>query len=146
MKKASEYPDTVDHIFINKNWKLQTIYTRDGTSKYMTRLVLGKLRFHLFHRGDEDEHLHDHPWAFWTFPLTSYVEETPERRRNLVPAFSLSFRPATYKHRVLGPNNPDDKKILTIVWTDTSKTPNPWGFFVGGKKIPPADYVNGIRT
>ena len=41
----------------------------------MTRLWLGRLRMHIFHRGDKDPDCHDHPWDFVTFPLTSYVEE-----------------------------------------------------------------------
>lgn len=43
--------------------------------KYMTRIWVGRLRLHIFHRGDRDLDHHDHPWDFWTFPFTSYVEE-----------------------------------------------------------------------
>ena len=46
-----------------------TIIT-DG-SKYMTRVWFGRLRVHVFYRGDADADPHDHPWDFWTFPLTS---------------------------------------------------------------------------
>lgn len=99
-----------------------TIYGVDGehSTPYMTRLWVGRLRLHIFHRGDEDPDPHDHPWDFWTFPLTPYVEEIalPARdtycegdplpalryytARVVVRAFNWAFRPAEYTHRVLG--------------------------------------------
>ncbi len=101
-----------------------TIYGADGEHEapYMTRLWIGRLRLHIFHRGDNDPDCHDHPWGFWTFPLTSYVEEvaTPDGRGltymealflgtdryklhlQVVPAFRWSYRPATHTHRVIG--------------------------------------------
>lgn len=86
----------------------------------MTRIWIGRLRLHIFWRGDGDPDCHDHPWDFWTFPLTPYVEEVanyqrdtitpgePERpkryfyTKEVVPRFRWSFRPAEYTHRVLG--------------------------------------------
>lgn len=104
-----------------------TIFDRQGKgTALMTRYWIGRLRLHIFYRGDADQDCHDHPWDFWTFPLTPYVEEvvtrttpwpatvvdTPEGLRfvpieydktfKVVPAFRLSFRPATYVHRVMG--------------------------------------------
>jgi len=101
-----------------------TIFDDAGNSRtpYMTRVWIGRLRLHVFHRGDNDPDHHDHPWDFWTFPLTSYVEEVavpdikglsymealfcgPERyklHRQIVRAFRLSYRPAIHCHRVLG--------------------------------------------
>ncbi len=101
-----------------------TIYGAEGDhdTPYMTRIWFGRLRLHIFHRGDADPDCHDHPWDFWTFPLTSYVEEVatadmkgvvplealllpPERyqlHRQVVRAFRLSYRPATHCHRVIG--------------------------------------------
>lgn len=54
-----------------------TIYGKDGehATPYMTRYWIGRLRLHVFHRPDADEDCHDHPWGFYTFPFTSYVEE-----------------------------------------------------------------------
>ncbi len=96
-----------------------TIYGADGDhdTPYMTRIWFGRLRLHIFHRGDADPDCHDHPWDFWTFPLTSYVEEvatpspykfhsgTPyehDLHRQVVLAFRLTYRPATHCHRVIG--------------------------------------------
>lgn len=101
----------------------RTIYGADGEHRtpYLTQICLGRLRLHIFHRGDADPDAHDHPWDFWTFPLTAYVEEVairslddrpydpwePHRAsyrlvRQVVPAFRWSFRPAEHTHRVLG--------------------------------------------
>ena len=105
---------------------LHTIYGDDDGRRtpYMTRAWVGRLRLHIFHRGDADPDHHDHPWDFWTFPLTSYVEEVvdhdvaalarsagfspaikpdaPVFARRVVRAFRLQHRPATYCHRVIG--------------------------------------------
>ncbi len=98
-------------------WK-NRIYGRNNEhdTVYMTRFWLGRLRLHVFWRGDYDPDHHDHPWGFWTFPLRSYVEDVVIRRfdpvsgmevpsrttRQVVPAFKLQYRPATHTHRVLG--------------------------------------------
>lgn len=101
----------------------------EESTRYMTRIWFGRLRLHIFHRPDNDFDPHDHPWDFWTFPFTSYVEEVTvddgvvhggytetgmrrfdvpdgqhcyDRYQQVVPAFRWSFRPATHTHRVLG--------------------------------------------
>jgi hypothetical protein len=113
---------------------IQTIYGADGEhdTPYLTRVVLGRLRLHIFHRGDADPDPHSHPWGFWTFPLTSYREQVtvvakaendyadlpaalahltppyPEmhdiivRFEQVVTAFRWWYRPASHTHRVLG--------------------------------------------
>lgn len=108
-----------------------TIYgAEDGEKQtpYMVRYWIGRLRFHIFYRGDADPDCHDHPWDFWTFPLTPYVEEvlapklvamvrdksevfkesticpsnSKVRYRQVVPRLKITFRPGTHAHRVLG--------------------------------------------
>lgn len=96
---------------------IQTIHgdEEERRTPYMTRVWFGRLRFHIFHRGDADPDCHDHPWDFWTFPLTSYVEEVAEHvwmsgplpmqyhlRRHVIRAFRLHYRPASHCHRVIG--------------------------------------------
>lgn len=109
-----------------------TIYGADGEHEtpYMTRFWIGRLRLHIFHRGDADPDCHDHPWDFTTFPLRSYVEEVLEERvetrwgtdpatneafkiertyfirhTQVVKAFRFHFRKAEHRHRVLGALN-----------------------------------------
>lgn len=123
-----------------------TIYGAEGehTTPYMTRIWIGHLRLHVFHRGDADPDPHDHPWDFWTFPLTPYVEEVAYKRlcgrdangaleynyrlrSEIVDSFRWSYRPATYCHRVLGRYERDHSeaiygpkvvpgRIVTLVW------------------------------
>ena len=128
------------------------LYGVDGEYRtpYMTRLSIGRLRLHIFHRGDADPDCHDHPWDFWTFPLTSYVEEVVRKRvltgsgwsymdgpqetvpggeitvyRQVVPAFQWSFRPAVHTHRVLGRYDRDTSFAAIR------------GAFVAGGSLPP---------
>lgn len=125
-----------------------TIYGVDGehSTPYMTRIWLGRLRLHIFYRGDADPDCHDHPWDFWTLPLTPYVEEVatpdtkglsymealfcgPERyklHRQVVRAFRLSYRPATHCHRVIGRYNGQD------LWDYPGRVP-------GSEPIPQTD-------
>lgn len=123
------------------------IYGKEGEyhTPYMTRYWIGRLRLHIFYRGDLDPDCHDHPWDFWTFPLTSYVEEVAygdkgvySTQFEVVKAFRLHFRPATHTHRVIGRYQRDHseaiygpavahgKRIVTIVWR--SKKRRNWGF------------------
>lgn len=155
---------------------MNTICGEDG-SPYMTRVWFWGLRLHVFHRPDLDEDTHDHPWDFWTFPIWppgGYVEEvvnpmltdamaernlyaghwsgnhSSDRSLQVVPAFRLSYRPATHCHRVLGAHDPrgdilaadatvdhfdtnvaspgvdPDRKIITLVWR--GKANRNWGF------------------
>ncbi len=126
---------------------------KDDDNAYMTRWWLGRLRFHIFHREDLDDDPHDHPWGFWTFPLTSYVEEVLATwpsdlrlERQIVRRFRWHRRSAEHCHRVLGaldtnpvprylsgevsePYAPVDagKKVKTIVWR--LKPGRKWGFW-----------------
>lgn len=132
-----------------------------GTA-YMTRLWIGRLRLHIFHRGDTDPDCHDHPWDFWTFPLTPYVEEVAEqhpdgrwrKRCQAVDALRWHFRPAEHSHRVLGrlmrgfwmlPDEVRPGRIVTIVWI--SKPRRKWGFLkIRGRQscwVPWREYIHG---
>lgn len=120
-------------------------------SLYLWRLHLtpftpwGSVMLHVFRRGDQDRAPHDHPWDFWTLPLThSYFEmvcgsnnlETP----TIVPRWKWSFRPAEYRHRVCYPAGKHEDvqdfvdkhtwkgwPMVTLVVTTTRK--RTWGFW-----------------
>jgi len=121
--------------------RLATFWGRQKT-KYLSRLHLPRgYKLQVFHRGDEDPDPHDHPWDFWTFPLVSYYEEvwsedyvtarlTP--RINFVRRGRWHYRPAEYRHRVLGrlprPQPGVPQRILTIIRTSPER--RQWGFWV----------------
>lgn len=134
-----------------RTWFGKHVVTDENGSPYMLRYWIGRLRLHVFYRGDHDPDPHDHPWDFWTFPLTSYIEEVvhpysagsvwgqPPRishvfvSRQIVRAFRLHYRPATHCHRVLGKldesrlrSEVGEGKIITIVWR--GKMGREWGF------------------
>lgn len=89
-------------------YRREKIYGRDSTTLYMDRRIfLNRIRYHVFHRGDEDEEPHDHPFNFVTFPLNNYVERVYDPyvdawTERVVNRFSLHWRPAEFAHRVLG--------------------------------------------
>jgi hypothetical protein len=131
-------------------------YAGEGGTPYLTRTTWGRARLHVFHRGDSDPDPHDHPWAFWTFPLTSYVEEVTERagdawtvRRGVVRALRAHHRPATHLHRVLGRWSGTGEEVLetgriyTLVLS--SGGDRAWGFLKARDGVrcwtPWADYI-----
>lgn len=138
-----------------KTWRFGASLDCLGTPEcpYMKRLILWlgpvNLRLHKFYRSDQDEALHDHPWWFVTFPLTSYKEwvplppglsAKPELSGNLlsehgdrilqdVKRFRFHYRPAEYRHAVVV-----DKPGYTIVLAGM-KTRS-WGFWQGSVFTP----------
>lgn len=100
----------------------------------------GKLKVHLFHRGDMEKAWHDHPADFWTFPLTSYVEQPfdtetklPQPYR-LVRRFRLHKRKAEFAHRLIGKAvGPHGIDINGRIWTLVFEKHNHrrWGFWTG---------------
>lgn len=140
--------------------KTYTIYGVEGEHQtpYMTRLVLGRLRFHIFWRGDADPDPHDHPWGFWTFPFVTYEEEVTAGvednlalaeflgldpgvfvTRNIVKRFRIHYRPPEHTHRVIGavrettgPDDPFRKWEPTgkpiVTIVWTEKVSREWGF------------------
>lgn len=112
------------------------------TTVYQSRVLVGRARLHVFHRGDVDPYPHDHAWPFWTFPLVGYLEEVhePDGRvlvRQVLP-FQVHYRPAEYRHRVLGPLS-GKGKIVTLVWRGAKS--RQWGFWIDGEHVPGNVYV-----
>lgn len=132
---------------------------------YMTRFWFWRFRVHIFHRGDKDQDCHDHPWDFWTFPLTSYVEEVlhPVRQARLTKAepppdkffrslqvverFRLHYRPAEHCHRVLGAWSGRYESYSMFTGENLTKRPVPGSKpqIAPGKKIVTLVYQSGVR-
>jgi hypothetical protein len=123
-----------------------TVETRGVGEPYQTVVKFGSwgLRIHIFWRGDADADCHDHPADFWTFPLTSYVEEyrIPGHTltyKRVVRAFRLHRRRAEFAHRLLGrwtgateyDGSPQidwetHEPVVSLVWW--GKKRREWGF------------------
>ena len=78
-------------------------------NRVFSRLQVGNLHLQIVHKSAKlDQAFHDHPYDWWEFPLTPYVEEVltfgPPRNivKQIVPALLPSFRYAEHKHRVCG--------------------------------------------
>lgn len=135
-----------DDVTTKQWYGTNVVYGAEGDhdTPYMRRIWIGRLRLHIFFRGDADPDPHDHPWDFWTFPLHSYVEDVTtcdpqgrySTRREVVARWRLHYRPATHTHRVLGRYKPSERRvprrdvgpgrIVTIVWRGGSE--RKWGF------------------
>lgn len=108
------------------------IHTNDDL--YLTRYscaLAPRYFLHVFHRGDSDPDPHDHPWAFDTLPLTSYVEEVWRNgtlTQNLVLAGRWHQREASYCHRVIGPHwKPKVGRLMVNTYNATMRRDQmPW--------------------
>jgi hypothetical protein len=121
-----------------------------------------RLYLHKFYRGDEDPHMHDHPWDFTSLILTQgYWEEVPGfsglpdekytrfdstygadgdyRYRYFFPRFSLLHRLAEHKHRVI---LKDSTPVWTLVLTEPKR--RKWGFWIRDTFCPWKNYHAGI--
>jgi len=123
-----------------------------GAERYLDRYIVyllgGTLRLHKFWRGDDQRAPHDHPWWFITFPFRSYLEEywTPVSewdgkgpyhsydwrsdwvsRLRVVKAWRFHFRPAKFRHIVIGRADGSKKPFWTLVIS--GGVSNAWGFW-----------------
>lgn len=115
-------------------WEHSTVMNKDSNGRwaipYLERWIVycGRLSFrvHRFWKKDDDRAPHDHPWWFITIPLRAYQEivwNGSVRYFNEVWPLRPSFRPATYRHMVTGPEFP--------VWTFviSGGVSRMWGFW-----------------
>lgn len=109
---------------------------------YLDRFILyigtGTLRLHKFYRGDDVRAPHDHPWWFYTFPLTSYTEQVFSKTYSpgdpwtgavrTVKRFRFHFRPSAFRHYVIGRADGKKKPFWTFVISGSRE--RSWGFWV----------------
>lgn len=125
------------------------IYPRKPAMNKLER----RIYLHKFYKGDEDPHLHDHPWGFTSLILTQgYWEETSDedadkaggtnrcytvgpdwekRSQKWFGPGSILHRPAAWRHRVVLDNN---KPVWSIVRTGVKE--RSWGFWIEGEQCP----------
>jgi hypothetical protein len=142
---------------VNRYWFFTLGRARFGVEKsevmvcgerYLTRYIMyvggASLRLHKFFRGDDDRAPHCHPFRFWTFPLTDYNETYQavsarvwdgkgglrpvwQNRWRRVCAFRWHYRPAEFRHIVLGRADRQKKPFWTFVIAVFEN--RSWGFW-----------------
>lgn len=128
-----------------KLFKVREIPHPDG-GPYLRRFYLTPKWFPFFNvfvhqlfTPDPDRDLHDHPWDFWTFPLSGYSEVTPRNRhwQKSVRCQCWHYRSAEYVHLIM---HLDFKPTWTIMVT--RKARREWGFWVEGEWMHWRDYLD----
>lgn len=124
--------------------------------RWFAYIGIGTVRLHKFYRGDNDRAPHTHPWAFWTFPLSTYVEKRYDKGRYLgmfeVRRWRFHYRSATFEHIVIGricrhslscrcKNSIDPRPFYTIVLGGFKGSE--WGFYPEpGKFVHHKEFLN----
>lgn len=104
---------------------------------YLERWVVAvagwTFRVHKFHRGDDERAQHNHPWAFWTFPFSSYFERTDLGVRK-VKAWRLHYRDSKFRHIVMCCA---DHSAPWWTFVITKRYCQSWGFYPTPDKFVP---------
>lgn len=128
---------------------IESILGSDG-SLYMERYTLFKrdwlwIRLHITRRGDEGEHLHDHPWRNVSWILEGgYLEETGHKVFRRVKG-DLIFRSLKMRHR-LDLYTGGGFLLPCISLFITGRWQQVWGFYKNGVKIPWREYLAQHNT
>ncbi len=139
--KALIDPFSIDCVARFGNWWFgyqdQIIGRRECPYLHRRILYFGlwSVRYHIFHRSDEERALHDHPWGFWTFPINDYDEHYIDadgvEQFRTVKRFRFHRRRHGFAHRVVMSG---ENVARTFVFTCRKRSS--WGFFVRGKFMP----------
>lgn len=101
---------------------------------YLFRSSRVSIFLHYLARGDEDQHLHSHPWSFIAILLSgTYLEEDAQGFHRKYP-FIPRFRKAEYQHRL---------HLAKPIWTlfIHFKRRRRWGFQVGDQEVYWREYL-----
>ena len=108
---------------------------RPYLSRWILHFGIGSVRLHKFWRGDKARASHDHPFAYWTFPFTSYVEKAYDVndpthtvfKIKVVDRWRWTYRPAAHRHVVRGRSGGCCKPWWTLMLT--GKHNDDWYFY-----------------
>lgn len=84
---------------------------------------------HKLCRSDHDRALHDHPWSFVSVVLWGAYLEVTERCVIWREMFSVAYRPAAWRHRVVIEDRAKPAWTLVFVGPQTRN----WGFWPEGR-------------
>ncbi len=80
---------------------------------------------HYINQADEDKHLHDHPWSFWSVILKGGYIELTESGRNHRRFLHMAFRKKNTPHKI--------EVLIHPTWSLVITGPGgrQWGYKVG---------------
>jgi hypothetical protein len=88
---------------------------------------LFSIRLHHWISSDDQRHLHDHGWSYWSFILIGgYTDISPSKRITLSGG-DIIFRQAEHRHKVLVNKNGCWSFLIT------GPERKQWGFYVNGR-------------
>lgn len=115
--------------------KVKEIISKDGVLHFRRWRVISTPWFaiyiHAIYKADEDLHLHNHPWNFWSLVLKgSYTERLPNFKLNPRFAWTSAYRQRDQFHKIEDLHSP-------VVWTFNVmwNFRDTWGYEVRGKYV-----------
>ena len=120
--------------FIKKYFLVKEIKSKTGVLHFRRWSLLSTPWFHLYihgiYKSDEEAHLHDHPWDYWSICLKGRFIEKRKTGFSYVPKFKLIKRRAEEFHCIYQLLT---KTVFTLFLTFKKK--KDWGYDVNGKWI-----------
>ena len=95
------------------------------------RILKGRIFSVYIHRilkSDQDDALHDHPWASFSWLISGSYIEVNEKGRHIFQAGSFIGRRAEHRHRILVQDD-SNEEIITIFCV--GRKTRDWGFWHG---------------
>lgn len=115
--------------------KVKEIKSKEGELHFRRWNIIStpwfKICLHAIYKADEDKHLHNHPWNFWSFVLKgSYTERLPNFKLNPRFAGTYAYRQRDQFHKIEDLHSPV-VYTFNVMWNfrDT------WGYEVKGKYV-----------
>lgn len=116
----------------------------DPKCPYLYRWVLilfgYSFRLHHWVKSDDNRHLHDHAWNFYTFIIRGHYYDVTESGEEKMEASTITYRNAEHKHYVRVPEGGCWTLLLT------GKRVRKWGFWVRGNHWRPLRYFSSFGT
>lgn len=115
--------------------KIKEIKSKDGVLHFKRWSILStpwfRICLHAIYKPDEDVHLHNHPWKFWSFVIKgSYTERLPNFKLN--PRFPMTsvYRNTDQFHKIEDLHSPV-VYTFNIMWGFKDS----WGYMVNNKFV-----------
>lgn len=115
--------------------KIKEIISKDGKLHFRRWNIIStpwfRIYFHAIYQPDEDKHLHNHPWKFWSLVLKgAYTERLTGFKLNPRLAGTSVYRNTDQFHKIDDLHSPV-VYTLNVLWGFTDS----WGYLVNDKFV-----------